>query len=124
MNAKKVVLSFWESMHSNDFLAASKWLTEDFTGDWPQSSELIYGRENFIAVNTEYPVSGSWAFVVNSIVCEGDTVVTDVSISDNDQGARAITFHTVKDGLIFKQTEFWPDNYNAPKWRSRWVKTY
>ena len=124
MKAKDIVLSFWESMRSNDFAGASKWLTEDFEGDWPQSSELISGRDNFIAINTEYPANGRWEFTLNSIVCEGDIVVTDVSVSDGEQQARAITFHTVKNDLICRQVEFWPDNYDPPKWRSRWVKSY
>ena len=111
-------------MGSNDFVAASRWLTEDFEGDWPQSSELVFGRENFSAINSEYPQSSIWKFELNSIVCEEDIVVTDVSISDGVQEARAITFHTVRDGLICRQVEFWPENYVAPEWRSRWVKTY
>jgi len=124
MSPKNIVLSFWESMRSNDFVAASKWLSEDFEGDWPQSSELILGRENFSAINTEYPENGTWRFILNTIVCEGDKVVTDVSITDGVQTARAITFHTVKDGLICRQVEFWPENYSPPEWRSRWVQTY
>lgn len=122
MNSKQVVLAFWKAMQSNDFVAASKWLTEDFQGHWPQSSEVIMGRENFAAVNTAYPAKGRWSFVINSIVCEGEEVVTDVSITDGDIKARAITFSTVQSGLICKQVEFWPDDYEAPKWRSQWVK--
>lgn len=34
--------------------------------------------------------------------------ITDVTVSDKVQSARVITFHTVENGLITKQTEFWP----------------
>lgn len=124
MTPKEVVLSFWKSMESNDFDAASRWLSEDFKGDWPQSSELIIGRGNFVSINNEYPANGKWTFTLNSIVCETDTVVTDVSITDGVQRARAITFHTVESGLISRQVEFWPDDYEAPQWRSEWVTKY
>ena len=121
MKSKEVVIAFWEAMKSNDFSEASNWLTEDFEGFWPQSSELIVGRENFAAINSFYPAHGKWLFDVHSIVCENDTVVTDVSITDGVLKARAITFHTVKNGLICKQVEFWPDDFEAPDWRSKWV---
>ena len=122
MKSKEVVIAFWEAMKSNDFSEASNWLAENFEGFWPQSSELIIGRENFAAINSCYPAHGKWLFDVNSIVCENDTVVTDVSITDGVQKARAITFHTVENGLICKQVEFWPDDFEAPDWRSKWVK--
>lgn len=106
MNAKETVLNYWEAMRSNDFYAASK-LSEDFECFWPQSSEIVRGRDNFVALNSAYPANGDWEFVLNSIVCEEAAIVTD---------------HTVNNGLIRKQVEFWPDNYAAPDWRARWVE--
>lgn len=122
MGSKQVVLSFWDAMKSNDFTQASQFLSEDFEGYWPQSGELILGRENFAAINSYYPAHGVWQFEIHTVVCEGDSVVTDVSVTDGAQSARAITFHTVKNGLIVKQTEFWPDEMAAQDWRAKWVK--
>lgn len=122
MNSKEVVLGFWEAMKSNDFVQASQFLSEDFEGYWPQSGELIRGRENFAAINSYYPANGAWRFEVYSIVCDDDTVVTDVSVTDGVQNARVITFHTVKNGLITKQKEFWPDEMAAQAWRAKWVE--
>ncbi|ASG01579.1 nuclear transport factor 2 family protein [Shewanella baltica] len=122
MGSKEVVLNFWDAMKSNDFAKASELLSSDFEGYWPQSSELTIGRDNFTAINEFYPANGKWLFEINSIVCEGTKVVTDVSITDGVQKARAITFHTVENGFICKQIEFWPDDFPAPEWRSKWVK--
>ncbi|MCG9604415.1 nuclear transport factor 2 family protein [Vibrio campbellii] len=122
MTPKEVVLGFWEAMRTNDFAKASEWLAEDFQGYWPQSSELTVGRDNFTAINSEYPANDVWKFTLNSIVCEGDTVVTDVSVTDSVLNDRVITFHTVVDGLIQKQTEFWPDGFAPQEWRSQWVQ--
>ena len=122
MNSKEVVLAFWDAMKTNDFAKASKWLSPDFEGFWPQSGELIVGRENFAAINANYPTQGVWQFDVHSVVCEDAMVVTDVSITDGVQKARAITFHTVENGLIIKQKEFWPDHMQAQAWRAKWVK--
>ncbi|MEF1184202.1 nuclear transport factor 2 family protein, partial [Vibrio sinaloensis] len=120
MDSKAVVLAYWAAMETNDFTAASEWLSEhEFECYWPQSNELIKGRENFAALNSAYPSEGLWHFTLNTIVVEGNQVVTDVSVTDGSRIDRAITFHTVVDGKIVKQTEFWPDNYPAPEWRSQ-----
>jgi limonene-1,2-epoxide hydrolase len=122
MNAKEVVCSFWEAMQSNDFYQASLQLSDDFECFWPQSAELIIGRENFAKINAAYPAHGQWDFKINTLVGEGSQVVTDVSITDGVQKARAITFHTIENGRIRKQVEFWPEDYEAPEWRAGWVK--
>lgn len=121
MHAKQTVLAFWQAMQSNDFASASLFLSPDFEGYWPQSGELILGRENFVAINSKYPTQGKWQFEIHSVVCEGEQVVTDVSVTDGKQKARAITFHTVQDGLISQQKEFWPDPMPALEWRAKWV---
>ncbi|WP_234822066.1 hypothetical protein [Aeromonas veronii] len=70
MHPKEVILSFWNAMKSNDFVKASEWLSLDFEGFWPQSGELILGRDNFVAINTFYPANGLWLFEIHSVVCE------------------------------------------------------
>ena len=122
MNAKEVVLAFWKATESNDFHKASEWLSEDFECFWPQSCELIVGRANYAKINTNYPTNGTWTFHINLIVCEDNRVVTDVNVSDGTIIARAITFHTVEDELITRQTEFWPDDFHSPEWRRQWVR--
>ena len=122
MDAKQVVMAYWQAMQTNDFYRASEWLSEDFYLDWPQSAERIVGRHNFALINTAYPSSGKWHFQVNSLLVENESVVTDVTVSDENQTARAITFHCVENGLIYKQLEYWPDDYRAPQWRAQWVQ--
>jgi len=122
MNPKQVLETFWEKMESNDFYAVAELLHDEFTLEWHQSGELIRGRENFAKINTAYPANGEWRFNINSIVVEGDVVVTDVSVTDGVVKDRVITFSTVRDGKIWKQIEFWPEPFAAPEWRSQWVE--
>lgn len=120
--ASEVIEAFWKLMQTNDFRAASSLLSEDYELTLPQSSERVSGRDNFTAINQNYPAQGRWQFVVNQLVAEGNQVVTDVSVTDGVIQARAITFSTVKGGLIVKQLEFWPESYEAPAWRRAWVE--
>ncbi len=122
MNNKQRLESFWATMETNDFHAASRLLHDDYVLEWPQSGERILGRDNFAAVNTNYPAEGKWHFTINHIVSEGDMVVTDVSVTDGKIIGRAITFSTIRDGKIWKQVEFWPDPFEAPAWRAKWIQ--
>ncbi|NJN80315.1 MAG: nuclear transport factor 2 family protein, partial [Anaerolineales bacterium] len=63
-----------------------------------------------------------WTFHINHIVAEGDMVVSDVNVSDGKVHDRVITFSTIRDGKIWKQIEFWPQAFEAPEWRVKWVE--
>ena len=122
MLAIEIVEEFYRRMNTNDFRLASQMLSDDYVLEWPQSKERIYGRENFVRVNEEYPAYGRWSFTMNRIVGNATEAVSDVSITDGTQVARAITFTTVEEGKIVKQVEFWPENYDAPENRKHLVE--
>lgn len=83
---------------------------------------MIEGREAFAALNTAYPAKGPWTFDLRRIVGDGDQIVTEVGVSDGTMRATALTFHTVRGDLIAFQREFWPDPFEAPAWRTAWVR--
>lgn len=122
MKSKELIEQFWQTMESNDFYAVAQLLHDDFVVEWVQSGERIRGRENFAKLNTAYPTQGTWHFTINSIVADGDEVVTDVSVTDGTLNDRVITFSTIRDGKIWKQVEFWPEPFVAPEWRAQWVE--
>ena len=122
MTEKDIVLNFWNVMASNDFYAAAECLSPDCEVIWPLTKEVIRGRKNFAELNSAYPAEGKWTFAIERIVGEGDQVVTDVIVSDGVRSDRVITFHSIRDGLIFKQVEYWPEDYAAADWRTQWVE--
>jgi limonene-1,2-epoxide hydrolase len=97
-NSKRVVEQFWAVMQTNDFRAAGDLLHNDYLPEWPQSGERIRGRENFVAINTQYPALERWNFTVHRILAEGDQAVSDVSVTDGAISARVITFPVVAEG--------------------------
>jgi len=64
-------------------------------------------------MNEEYPAHGRWVFVINRIVGNDSEAVSDVSVTDGVQHARAISFFSVSDEKIFRMVEFWPDPFPA-----------
>jgi len=111
--AVEVANRFWELMKTNDFRSVGSLMSDDFTLEWPQSNERIRGRDNFAAMNEEYPAHGRWEFTVNRLFGNEDEAVSDVSVTDGVQRARAITFFSVVSGQIVKIVEFWPESFEA-----------
>lgn len=121
-DALEVVRRFWELMATNDFRSVGAVLSEEFVLDWPQSNERIRGAERFIRMNEEYPTHGRWVFTVNRIIGHGSEAVSDVSVTDGTQSARAISFFCVAQGKITRLVEFWPEPYAAPPNRKHLVE--
>lgn len=121
MKPQDVVLAFWQCMHSNDFLAASDWLADEFECFLPQSGETIRGGWNYAMVNIHFPSFGPWSFEIESLLADGERVVSDVKITDGIQEARLVTFSTVRDERIVRQVEYWPERFVAAEWRKEWT---
>ncbi len=111
--AAALVARFWDLMRSNDFTSVAAVLAEDFVLEWPQTRERIRGAARYAQMNQEYPAHGPWQFTLNRLIASATEVVTDVSISDGVQSARALSFFTLREGAIAKLVEFWPEPYAA-----------
>lgn len=122
MTTRDVVKRFWSLMESNNFASVGEVLSDDFVLEWPQSGERIRGRENFGRMNQEYPAHGIWKFKINRILVDGDEAVSDVTVTDGVQQARAISFFSISDSKITKLLEFWPDPFPAPEHRRHLVE--
>lgn len=117
-----IVREFWRLMATNDFRSVTAVLAPTFVLEWPQSNECIRGAERFARMNAEYPAAGPWRFTVNHLVTGRDEVVSDVTVTDGVQTARAISFFTVADRRITRLVEFWPESYPAPSNRAHLVE--
>lgn len=115
LSPEAVVREFWRLMSTNDFASVKAVLAEQFVLDWPQSKERIRGGENFARMNAEYPTTGRWEFKLNRLVASGDTVVTQVSVTDGSQTGEPISFFTVVKGKITQLTEYWPEPFTPPQ---------
>jgi len=109
--AVKIVEKFWALMATNDFRSVGSVLADDFVLDWPQSGERIRGRDNYAAMNEQYPSKGRWTFTTNRIVGNDDEAVSDVSVTDGFQKARVISFFTVRESRIERMVEYWPEPF-------------
>jgi len=121
--AADVVREFWRLMATNDFASVGGILAPSFVLEWPQSRERIRSAERFATMNAEYPAHGTWRFEIHRIIDGGNEAVSDVSVTDGVQTARAISMFTIEAGLVTRIVEFWPEPYAAPAHRAHLVET-
>lgn len=121
--AVEVVREFWRLMATNDFHSVATVLAPEFVLEWPQSKERIRGAERFGRMNHEFPANGRWQFTIHRLFGNEIEVVSDVSVTDGVQVARAISFFTVAQGKIVRLVEFWPEPYAAPQNRAHLVES-
>ena len=110
-------------MRANDWQSAAEHFIEDIAVVWPCSGEKIIGRKNFADIQAAYPSNTHrWTFEVHRIVVDGDTAVSEVTVSDGEQSARVIAFSTVRHGQIAEQVEYWPAGYEPPSGREEFTQ--
>ena len=119
---RQIVQHFWATMETNDFRAVGELLHDDFLLDYPQSGERIRGRDNWVALNANYPAQGRWHFDLHRLIADEHGVATDVTVTDGVIVARSVLFSEIRDGRIARQTEYWPDPFEAPASRAQWVE--
>jgi ketosteroid isomerase-like protein len=122
MTATELAREFWRRMATNDFASVGAVLADGFVLEWPQTRERIRGAANFARMNHEYPAHGPWRFTVHRVVGGDGEAVSDVSVTDGVQVARAISFFHVEGGRIARMVEFWPEPYPAPANRAHLVE--
>lgn len=111
LSPEAVVREFWRLMASNDFHSVAAVLASEFVLEWPQSRERIRGAERFCRMNAEYPTTGRWRFELQRLVADGESVVTQVDITDGTQTAQPVSFFTVRAGRITRLVEVWPEPF-------------
>jgi ketosteroid isomerase-like protein len=121
MESTEVVRRYWSSVWSRDWHAVGQTLAEDVEVFWPVTREIIRGRDNMVAVNSEQP--NGWSIDVLSIHDAGDVVVSEVQVPQEDVGIfRVVSFWTVVDDVITSGREYWT-RYGGEEGRD-WRRKY
>lgn len=99
-------------MQANDWHHAASFLAAECVIDWPCSGERIVGRSDYAAAQARYPTkTGRWGFDVHRLVADGDTVVSEATVTDGEQSARVVVLSDFAGDRITRQVEYWPTAY-------------
>jgi ketosteroid isomerase-like protein len=123
MEPERVVRGLWDRIEARDWSGAGALLAPDIRVEWPATGEVFVGRDNFLAVQSEYPEG--WTINVIRTVAEGAVVVSEVEVPHAEFGIfRAASFWTVHDDLVTEATEYWVNvgGEQPPEWRSQYAQ--
>ena len=94
--------------------------------EWPQSGELIRGRENIAAINRNYPASTGTTpkMKLRRIVKPGEAWIIEGTIDYGDgiPVSSVSIIETGADGKVARQTDYFANPFEAPAWRKKWVE--
>lgn len=113
---------FWRRMNTNNWALAGGLFAPEFALVWPQSGEAITTLDAFVAVQDNTPAHGSRTFTVHRLIRSGRQAVSETLISDGARESLAISFFECADDRITRIVEYWPEPFQPPEWRARWVE--
>jgi hypothetical protein len=135
-----VVHRYIEAYRTDDHAAQAALRHPDWLVDYPQSGERIRGHANMAAIMTNYPggppqieparVVGSEdryivtpSFTIERIVGSGDLWWGDGQAMYPDGSTwHVILLLELRDGRIWRETEYYAEPFEAPAWRAAWVE--
>lgn len=123
MEPGQVIEELWRRIQVQDWTGVGELVAADAVIEWPATAERITGRDNYVAVNREYPAG--WSINVLQIIAVGDQVVSEVEVPHASLGTfRAVSLWTVSNGLIVRGTEYWitVGAEGSPDWRAPYVE--
>jgi hypothetical protein len=98
-----------------DWGVAESLLAPEFSYDMVLSREAISGREAYLEFNRTFP--GNWTMPIDQVVHEGNVTVIRLRFIVGDAVDHAIMFFESADGLVTRQSDWWPEFYEPPSWR-------
>jgi hypothetical protein len=107
-----LITRHWAQANARDWAAFASTLHPGIEYRVPQTRELIRGIDALVAFYATYP--GSWTMAITRLVADGDSAVTTTAFHVEQHTLTGIAFFTLKDGLIWRIEDWWPEDYSPP----------
>ena len=119
---KALVQEHFESMLSGDEAAYTALVHPDLVQEWPQTGERVRGKEACLAIARNYP-GGPPQISLGEVSGEGDHwVVQGTSRYPDGTEYHIVAVLELRDGKIFRETDYFGPSFPAPEWRRQWVE--
>ena len=118
---RKALDAHWRASAAGDADAEHDIYADDVVCDYPQSGERILGRSNLQALRSHHPGKPS-GFNVRRISGKGDLWITEYTITYQGRRAFTVSIMEFRDGKVVGETQYFADPFEAPAWRSQWVR--
>ncbi|MES2070872.1 MAG: nuclear transport factor 2 family protein [Pseudomonadota bacterium] len=109
---KTTVARYWLAANARDWDIFASLLHHDVVYEVPQTRERLRGRDNYVEFNASYP--GDWDLVVKNLIASETQAVSRIAFSNDGEVATGVSFFELRDGLISRITDYWPEAYEPP----------
>jgi hypothetical protein len=93
---------------------------DDVAIQWPQSGEVIRGKQHIRELREAYPTPPTAA--LRRIVGSGDLWAIEMDFDYDGDRFHVVVIHQWRDGLVVSETSYYAAPFEAPAWRARWVE--
>jgi ketosteroid isomerase-like protein len=105
---------------THDFDVMDEVFAEDAVVEYPQSGERMRGRANIRAVEQNYPALPKVTIRRRLVI--GDLAVVESDLDYQGKPCQEVSIFEFRDGKIARLTQYFPEPFEAPESRARWVE--
>jgi len=119
-NIRAAIDRHWAASAAGDLVAEHEIYHDDVVCEYPQSGEIIHGRQNLQALRSHHPGRPS-GFIIRRIAGQGDLWISEYQIDYAGRHAFTVSVMDFRDGKVSHETQYFADPFEAPTWRAQWV---
>jgi ketosteroid isomerase-like protein len=105
---------------SHDFEVMDQVFADDAVVEYPQSGERMRGRANIRPVEENYP--GLPEVTIRRKLVVGDLALVESDLDYQGKPYQEVSIFEFRDGKIVRLTQYFPEPFEAPESRARWVE--
>jgi SnoaL-like domain len=94
---------------------------DDVIIEWPQSGEVIRGKQNIRELRLARPTASPTA-TLRRIIGSGDLWAAEMIFDYAGDRYYTVLIHEYRDGLVVRETCYYGAPFEAPTWRAQWVE--
>ncbi len=116
----RAVERLFAGLNAKDVDVMNEVFVDDSVLSWPQSGELIRGRENRQGLYHAFPSLP--AIAPYRTISSGDLVISEAALDYGTETYQVVFIFECRDGRITRETAYWAKPFPAPAWRAKWVE--
>jgi SnoaL-like domain len=113
------IRQFVEAVNTGDLGVLDAIYHDDVVIQWPQSGEVIHGKQNIRELRQAYPIPPT--ATLGRIIGSGDLWAMEMLFDYDGERFHVVVIHQWRDGLVASETSYYAAPFEAPAWRAKWV---
>lgn len=109
---RATILRHWQLANARQWDAFDALLAPDLHYEVPQTREYLDSAAGYSDLFRTWP--GAWTAHVQQLVCERAQAVSIIDFEVDGQHMTGISVFELRDGLIARVTDHWPEPYEPP----------